>query len=711
MTVWLALVAALSRDETLALQVETSAGESIVVQSGESSTEILGSSRLRPVSFSSDGRWLAAMRQRPQGEDLYLTDLAAAAPAAVKVVERASEPSWAPGGRRLTVSTAGNGIVTVDLSGSDPKVSDLLPLGSRPDWSPAGGRIAFLGSSKDKGVFVVNESGESPRRVSIGLDPVWVGWSPDGRILATLATGKQTQGQPKLVLLVPGSTKTRILKKLDGKWASWAPDAKHLLSQDGKTIGVLDTIAGTWRAVEVDAEPRPQWVDSSTLAGVRDGRAVLVNWKKGTTNPQESGGGKVKSVAVLRGIRLEGSFSSPFGDVPSPKAGEVRLQGTLAQIDPMDGTATIRVMSVGTPDGMELNFAKPIDQEILVTPSSQRQSARGARPLSPANLANESEIIVVVKGTGAGVPEPLAVRLALLPTYFETEGPSSGAGARGPRTLDPDGVSMDRVVVPMIFPVLGKNSWSDTFLANRDGGRRRHHGQDIMAPKMTPLVACFDGVVQLSRSRTGHMTLSISSDDGWTAVYMHINNDTPGTDDGQGGDRYAFAPGLQSGDRVVAGQLVAFCGDSGNAENTAPHLHFELHDSVGGGVLNAAFSLQEAERIDHPVYVDPVPEATPEAGHIRWDAVVSGIDTERGVIVAELVASLSGKSWRVNTAPKKVYVKPSDVTRLTYRHDSTVSVKIDQIRPGMLVTAMGPEPAGGSAMDASRVSVALSPSR
>jgi murein DD-endopeptidase MepM/ murein hydrolase activator NlpD len=640
-----------------------------------------------------------------------LADLAAAAPAAVKVVEQASEPSWAPGGRRLTVSTAGKGIVTVDLGGSEPKVSDLLPVGSRPDWSPAGGRVAFLSSSKDKGVYVVSESGESPRRVSSGLDPVWVGWSPDGRVLATLASGKQTQGQPKLVLLVPGSTQTRILRKLDGPWASWAPDARHLLSQDGKTIGVLDTVSDAWRAVEISAEPRPQWVDSSTLAGVRDGRAVLINWKQGTAVAQDTGEGKIKAVAVFRGIRLDGSFSSPFGDVPRPKPGEVRLQGTLAQVDPMDGTATIRVMSVGTPDGMELNLAKPLDQEISVAPGSLRQSARGVRPLSPADLTNESEIIVVVKGSSAGVPEPLAVRLALLPTYFEAEVPAGGAGTRGPRTLDRDGVSMDRVVVPMVFPVLGKNNWSDTFLASRAGGLRRHHGQDIMAPKMAPLVACFDGVVQLSRSRDNHVTLSITSDDGWTAIYMHINNDTPGTDDGQGGDRYAYAPGLQSGDRVVAGQLVAFCGDSGNAENTAPHLHFELHDTIGGGVLNAAYSLREAERISHPVYVDPVPEATPAPGQIRWDAVVSGIDKERGVIVAELVASLSEKAWKVNTYPKKVYVKPGDLARLTYRQDETVLVKIDQIRPGMVMTAMGPEPKDGRAMEAQRVAVALSPSR
>ena len=55
-----------------------------------------------------------------------------------------------------------------------------------------------------------------------------------------------------------------------------------------------------------------------------------------------------------------------------------------------------------------------------------------------------------------------------------------------------------RVVVPMIFPIAGSAAltrYSDNWLACRSGCTRKHMGQDLMGPKMTPLVAPFDGVV------------------------------------------------------------------------------------------------------------------------------------------------------------------------------------------------------------------------
>lgn len=154
-----------------------------------------------------------------------------------------------------------------------------------------------------------------------------------------------------------------------------------------------------------------------------------------------------------------------------------------------------------------------------------------------------------------------------------------------------------------MFPVLpdaklGKATWSDTYLAPRSSGRR-HEGQDLMGAKMLKLLACVDGtVVELRHGASGN-SLYLKGDDGWYYCYLHINNDTPGTDDAKNDFDKAFAPGLKKGDKVTKGQHIAYLGDSGNAEGSGSHLHFEIrmpNDKwYRASSVNAHYSLQAAE--------------------------------------------------------------------------------------------------------------------
>lgn len=143
----------------------------------------------------------------------------------------------------------------------------------------------------------------------------------------------------------------------------------------------------------------------------------------------------------------------------------------------------------------------------------------------------------------------------------------------------------EKVDFPMVFPVAGPNTFSNGFWAARGSGI--HHGVDIMAAKMTPVVAVADGTItylngsgnQAWIDKYGQCcTLRVTHANGWVTKYIHLNNDTPGTDDGQG---WGIAPGIAVGVKVKAGQVIGYVGDSGNAENTAPHLHFELMDKDG----------------------------------------------------------------------------------------------------------------------------------
>jgi hypothetical protein len=85
-------------------------------------------------------------------------------------------------------------------------------------------------------------------------------------------------------------------------------------------------------------------------------------------------------------------------------------------------------------------------------------------------------------------------------------------------------------------------------------------------------------------------SLVVLHDDGWESWYIHLDNDTTGTDDGKGwGIKRAITPGV----RVSAGQHIAWVGDSGNAESTEPHLHFELRDP-SGTIVNPYSALVDA---------------------------------------------------------------------------------------------------------------------
>jgi hypothetical protein len=160
----------------------------------------------------------------------------------------------------------------------------------------------------------------------------------------------------------------------------------------------------------------------------------------------------------------------------------------------------------------------------------------------------------------------------------------------------------EMVDYPLVFPVEGDSYWyEDWFWAARSDGN--HHAQDLMAPKMTPVLAAASGTItwinwsqdpaDLNPDRC--CTLVVTHDDGWESWYIHLNNDTPGTDDGAG---WGIAPGIELGVHVDAGQLLGWVGDSQSAEETPPHLHFELHDP-DGVVVNPYDALRIAEGKPH----------------------------------------------------------------------------------------------------------------
>jgi hypothetical protein len=140
---------------------------------------------------------------------------------------------------------------------------------------------------------------------------------------------------------------------------------------------------------------------------------------------------------------------------------------------------------------------------------------------------------------------------------------------------------------PIVFPLIGKaqltNSWGDP----RPNGR--HAGEDIMAPRRTPVVAAESGRVKWWRTspRAGCM-LYLYGESGTTYLYIHLNNDQTLKNDNKAGCNEGPTYVAADGARVSAGEQIAWNGDSGDADGN-PHLHFEVHPGNGEDVDPAPY--------------------------------------------------------------------------------------------------------------------------
>jgi peptidoglycan LD-endopeptidase LytH len=106
-------------------------------------------------------------------------------------------------------------------------------------------------------------------------------------------------------------------------------------------------------------------------------------------------------------------------------------------------------------------------------------------------------------------------------------------------------------------------------LGEKRPGGRRHQGVDLGAAMGTPVVAAWDGeVVKVGQNRLGGWIVRIVHPNGITTYYAHLRSEAL----------------VNQGEMVHRGELIGYVGESGNAQGTTPHLHFEMH--AGKKLLN-----------------------------------------------------------------------------------------------------------------------------
>jgi murein DD-endopeptidase MepM/ murein hydrolase activator NlpD len=119
------------------------------------------------------------------------------------------------------------------------------------------------------------------------------------------------------------------------------------------------------------------------------------------------------------------------------------------------------------------------------------------------------------------------------------------------------------------FPVFGRASAADDFGAAR-AHTGVHEGNDVFAPFGAPVLAVADGIVE----KVGTLPISgnrlwLRTPEGDEFFYAHLS---------------AFSPDAVDGHHVKAGTVLGFTGNTGDAEPTPPHVHFEIHPAGGDAI-------------------------------------------------------------------------------------------------------------------------------
>lgn len=244
-----------------------------------------------------------------------------------------------------------------------------------------------------------------------------------------------------------------------------------------------------------------------------------------------------------------------------------------------------------------------------------RSEPRGDRPRTgPRQSPNVADTAVLATGLlagggGAGVwPAPSgAYSTDLLVAVAER--------------LRREGWSEERIVAEVYPPfiVAGQAAWSDTWGAPRYGpGRvvRTHEGQDVFCEEGTPVLAPEDGVVEFGTEPLGGRVARLHRAGGGYFYLAHLSD--------WNGD-------IRSGASVRTGDVIGYCGNTGNAERTAPHVHFGWYEERG-------------------VARDPMGML------VRW---LRQAEARAATLVGDTVPEIAAASQAVRTAPR-----PEAVARL-----------------------------------------------
>jgi murein DD-endopeptidase MepM/ murein hydrolase activator NlpD len=360
-----------------------------------------------------------------------------------------------------------------------------------------------------------------------------------------------------------------------------AASAQSAASARARAAVVTGTL-GTVAALKANGdEAASRSAPSSTPNGVQlDGGSVSVSSSRAGGNAsanaeaQAAGvdllDGAVTATAVRRTATDSGSGVRYAGTVRGLKIGGAGVTPVAGRRYPLpDGSGYVVASALGR--GLELVLTAahgsfPAGTDVVIADVSAHARDAVATPTPTATRA----------ATPTLTPTPTATpRATRTPKPKATSKPCY-AGPQSPEGKPRGGCDYKQRLMSrrFVFPVRGSVTIGGPF-----GGFRAdtgfHEGNDIFANFGTPVVAVADGKVH----KVGSLPISgnrlwVVMDNGDSFFYAHLS---------------AFSPAAVTGAHVTAGTVLGYVGNTGDAEPTPPHLHFEIHPLGGAAVDPHAF--------------------------------------------------------------------------------------------------------------------------
>jgi murein DD-endopeptidase MepM/ murein hydrolase activator NlpD len=355
-------------------------------------------------------------------------------------------------------------------------------------------------------------------------------------------------------VLLPNQTPI-VAGYVEGASSSASPVA-FSYPEDGSVLRA-ESVAGRSWTMGGRAQARSDLRSVSLFGGEITIGAVVARSQASAKAEEESFDGTFVTSLTVLGQPIE-----PYPDlrVPVGDWGHVTL---LQQRTQGAGDTSLRGWVTAVDVQLDADHAGlPVGTRILV--GYAEASAKWTKPAVPVKPA-----AVTKAATTPPVARPSADEPAVRPGSRRGLGiPSdvSRPGAIGPSPLVQIApkVTSRLTAHGYVFPVYGPSGFGDTFGAPR-ATTVWHHGQDIFAALGAPVLAVADGTLfSVGWNDVGGNRLWLRDRDGNEFYYAHLA---------------AFSPLAVNGGRVWAGDVVGFVGNTGDAETTPYHLHFEIHPS------------------------------------------------------------------------------------------------------------------------------------